>query len=128
MTMNPPAKPPPEGMLDPVAIGRLQALDPDGRNGVVRRVLATFDGSLARHLGELRAELERCDAVTVSGIAHTLKSSSASVGALRLAAVCEEVERRTRGSGAPAQRHDVERLIAEGEAALVAVRAMLTSP
>lgn len=128
MTMNPPAQPLPDSRLDPVAIGRLQALDPDGRNGVVRRVLATFEGSLARQLGDLRAELGRCDAAIVSGIAHTLKSSSASVGALRMAAACEDVERRTRGSAAPAQRHDVERLIAEGEAALVAVRAMLTSP
>lgn len=120
--------PPSDITLDPVALGRLHALDPEGRNGIVERVLKAYDGSLERMLGQLRNELERCDAATVAHIAHTLKSSSASIGALRLAATCEDVERRTRGSVVAAQRHDVSRLITDGEAALKAVRAILNRP
>jgi hypothetical protein len=114
--------------LDAAALARLRELDPDGRNGVVRRVLSAFETSLVRMLGQLTAEVEAANAGVVASIAHTLKSSSASVGALRLAAACEDVERRARAArdaGAAAQRHDVERLLAEGEAALAAVRAML---
>lgn len=111
--------------LDAAALGRLRGLDPEGRHGVLPRVLGAFEASLGRMLTQLTAELESPQAPVVAGIAHTLKSASASVGALRLSAVCGEVERRLRGDGAPAQRHDVERLLAEGEAALAAVRAIL---
>jgi hypothetical protein len=122
--------PPPGSSVEPVtldasALARLRELDPEGRHGVVQRVLAAFETSLARMLGQLEAQLDDPQATVVTGVAHTLKSSAASVGALRLAASCAEIERRTRDGGAPAQRHDVERLIAEGEAALAAVRAIL---
>jgi hypothetical protein len=111
--------------LDATALARLRELDPEGRHGVLQRVLGAFEASLGRMLAQLAAELERPQTAVVASVAHTLKSSSASVGALRLAAACDEVERRTRGRGEPAQRHDVERLLAEGEAALAAVRAIL---
>jgi hypothetical protein len=125
--MSPTIQPAPV-TLDAAALSRLRELDPEGRNGVVRRVLATFETSLGRMLSQLAAEVDGGNAAVVASVAHTLKSSSASVGALRLAAACDEVERRARESrdaGAPAQRHDVQRLLAEGEAALAAVRAML---
>ena len=125
--MNPTAQPV-SVTLDAAALARLRELDPDGRNGVVRRVLTAFESSLSRMLAQLAAEVDGGNAAVVASVAHTLKSSSASVGALRLAAACEEAERRARESrdaGTAAQRHDVERLLAEGEAALAAVRAML---
>lgn len=111
--------------LDGAALARLRELDPEGRHGVLARVLGAFEVSLGRMLAQLAAELESPQTNVVAGVAHTLKSSSASVGALRLSAACDEVERRLRGRGEPAQRHDVERLLAEGEAALAAVRTIL---
>jgi hypothetical protein len=118
---------PPEPVtLDAAALARLRELDPDGRHGVVQRVLVAFEASLARMLVQLQAEVDGGQAAVVGSVAHTLKSSAASVGALRLSQVCDEVERSARQStGGAAQRHDVERLIAEGEAALAAVQAML---
>jgi HPt (histidine-containing phosphotransfer) domain-containing protein len=116
----------PTATLDAGALARLRELDPDGRHGVVQRVLAAFDTSLTRMLAQLRAERDGGRADVVMGIAHTLKSSSASVGALGLARLCEHLERQLRGAAGSAQRHDVEALIAEGEAALAAVRTMLS--
>ncbi len=131
MTLEPsrPGAPPggtaPLATLDAAALARLRELDPDGRHGVLTRVLAAFETSLARMLVQLRAELDSGDPGVVAGVAHTLKSSSASVGALALAASCAAVERRLR-SGEPGDLHaDVERLVIEGEAALRAVGAML---
>ena len=111
--------------LDAAALSRLRELDPDGRHGVLQRVLTAFETSLARMLVQLAAELQDGDAGVISAVAHTLKSSSASVGALPLARACAEVERRLRDGLPGEQGADVERLLAEGEAALVAVRAML---
>jgi HPt (histidine-containing phosphotransfer) domain-containing protein len=111
--------------LDGAALARLRELDPEGRHGVLPRVLGAFEASLGRMLAQLEAELDSPQAAVIGTVSHTLKSSSASVGALRLSATCDEIERRLRGGDEPAQRHDVERLLAEGEAALAAVRAIL---
>ena len=111
--------------LDPAALARLRELDPDGRQGVLVRVLAAYESSLARMVGQLHAARGAGDAGAVAELAHKLKSSSASVGALALATSCAEVERRLRG-GAPGDlAADVARLVADGEAALHAVGAML---
>jgi HPt (histidine-containing phosphotransfer) domain-containing protein len=125
-TPKPPsdAAPIPVG-LDEVALGRLRELDPDGRHGVLQRVFSAFETSLMRMLVQLNAERESGDAGVVSSVAHTLKSSSASVGALQLSAACARVERRLREGQPGDLQADVEELLAEGESALAAVRAML---
>ena len=111
--------------LDAAALGRLRELDPDGRHGVMRRVFSAFETSLMRMLVQLAAERDSGNAGVVSSVAHTLKSSSASVGALQLSAACAEVERRLRDRQPGELQADIEKLLTEGESALVAVRAML---
>lgn len=120
-----PAEAPRVDELDAAALERLRELDPDGRHGVVARVLGAFETSLARMLVQLAAEREEGDGGVVAGVAHTLKSSSASVGALALAQVCADVERRLRAGQPGDLGADVQRLLTEGEGALRAVRAML---
>lgn len=126
-TSSPDRSPAEPVTLDAAALARLRELDPQGRQGVVARVLAAFEASLTRMLEQLAAERDGGQAQVVRAVAHTLKSSAASVGALRLASACAEVERRVRAGGPTAQRHDVDWLLLEGEAALAAVRAMLRS-
>lgn len=111
--------------LDEAALARLRELDPEGRQGVVQRVLAAYETSLNRLLAQLRSDACATDPALVAGIAHTLKSSSASVGALALAASCAEIESRRRGGAADDLPVDVQRLLDEGGAALRAVAAVL---
>ena len=125
MSTGPSAPGVPPVTLDATALARLRELDPDGRHGVVVRVLEAFETSLGRLLGQLREEPDAGDAAVVAGIAHTLKSSSASVGALALSARCAEIERRLREGADGDLQADVQRLLAEGEAALRAVGSML---
>ena len=125
MIDTPDPTPRPAPSLDPAALARLQELDPDGRSGVVRRVLATFETSLTRLLAQLRAELEQPQPDVVRSIAHQLKSSSASVGAMDLARACQEVEATLREGRASGTRPLVGRLLLEGERALSAVAAIL---
>ena len=127
--MNPTSAPdtgagPPPG-LDPQALARLRELDPDGRHGVVPRVLAAYETSLQRMLVQLRAAPDPAHPGVLASVAHMLKSSSASVGALALARTCAEVEARLRIGDASSLAGDLARLIADAEAALVAVAAIL---
>lgn len=111
--------------LDAAALARLRELDPDGRQGIVQRVLNAFDSSLTRMLVQLGSDPDRSDPAVVAALAHQIKSSAGAVGAMALSATCAEIERRLR-DGLPGDLGaDVRRLIAEGEAAREAVRAML---
>lgn len=118
-----PADPP---RLDAAALARLRELDPDGRHGVVLRVLGAFESSLARMTSQLRAERGGDgDGGVVATVAHTLKSSAASVGALELSRLCAEVERRLRENRPGDLGADIERLLAAADRAEQAVAAML---
>jgi HPt (histidine-containing phosphotransfer) domain-containing protein len=117
-----PAEPP---ALNLMVLARLHELDPDGRNGVVRRVLTAYAESLRQMHSQLQSPSASGDVQSVTRIAHTLKSSSASVGALALAAACAELEKIMR-SGTPDEiAGGITRLLNEARAALAAVEAML---
>lgn len=83
-------------MLDDAALARLRELDPDGSTGLVMRVLHTYAASLERLIDELRHARRGGQCDVVRRVAHTLKSSSASVGATAFAALCAQVEAATR--------------------------------
>ncbi len=86
------AVPDPAGVLDAEAVERLRELDPNGASGLVGRVLHAFETSTARLLPQLRTALQHGDVAGVRFVAHTLKSSSASIGATRFSALCAELE------------------------------------
>jgi histidine phosphotransfer protein HptB len=115
---------PPEP-LDPQALARLRDLDPDGRMGVLQRVLEAFDNSLARMITQLESQREQGDPTVVGSIAHTLKSSSASVGAMPLARLCAEIELQLRGGAPTNLSHDVDRLVQAAARAQRSVGAIL---
>jgi histidine phosphotransfer protein HptB len=114
--------------LDPAALARLRELDPDGKHGVLPRVLAAFETSLVRFMGQLQAQQDlphSGSGAVVAGVAHTLKSSSASVGALALSATCADTEGRLRLNPNAELTPEITSLLAQAEVALTAVRAML---
>ena len=79
-------------VLDADALAALVQLDPTGANQLLRRVLTTYRNSLARLLAQLVVARQPLDAATLRLVTHTLKSSSASVGALALSALCGAAE------------------------------------
>ncbi len=111
--------------LDAAALARLRELDPDGRHGVLVRVLTAYESSLNRLLAQLEAARTQGDPAAVAAVAHTLKSSSASVGALGLAATCARAEARLRAADLDALHDDVDQMLLQGRAALRTVGAML---
>lgn len=116
-----PAAQPAPGVLDVQALARLQELDPGGKAGLLARVLATYSQSLQRLLEQWRSARAGADAQGLRHVAHTLKSSSASVGALKLSALCADIERRLREGGAQGLDAELDALADEGERVLAAL-------
>ncbi|TCP01604.1 Hpt domain-containing protein [Rubrivivax gelatinosus] len=112
-------------MLDDTALARLRELDPDGSLGVVGRVLETFRLALGRDLERLASARDAGDLKTVGEVAHKVKSSSASVGALELSTLCAEIERRVRAGDTADIAPRVQALTVEAQRALRAVAAAL---
>jgi signal transduction histidine kinase/DNA-binding response OmpR family regulator len=78
--------------LDPRPLDALRALQqPDGPD-VLGNVLRAYLRSAPQLLATLREALTRGEAAAVRQAAHSLKSSSANVGAVALAAHCKELE------------------------------------
>ena len=102
-------------MLDEEALQRLRDLDPGGQNRLLERVLSAFESSILRLGPQLAEARQRNDMAGVRHVAHTLKSSSASVGALRLSRLCAEIEavvRQEAPVGLAALLDDVDRELA----------------
>ena len=112
-------------VLDEASLQRLHELDPQGENRVVERVLRAFEASLLRQLPLAQQALARSDHEALRHVVHTLKSSSASVGALELSRCCSEIENRLRAHQVDGLAQMLSRLDAEGERVLAAVRDLL---
>ncbi len=78
--------------LDATALKRLGDLDPSGESRLLERVLGAFQSSSQRLAAQLADARVRDDLPAIRLVVHTLKSSSASIGALELARLCAEIE------------------------------------
>jgi HPt (histidine-containing phosphotransfer) domain-containing protein len=112
-------------VLDAASLQRLHELDPQGTSRVVERVLRAFEASLDRLLPQARQALVHGDHEGVRHVVHTLKSSSASVGALQLSRCCSAIENRLRAHQTEDLAAMLSDLDAEGERVLRAVRGLL---
>ena len=86
----------PPTALDHDALQRLRDLDPQGKTRLLERVLGAYQTSAARLSGQLGEARRREDMAGIRLVAHTLKSSSASIGALALSRICAEIESQLR--------------------------------
>jgi CheY-like chemotaxis protein len=124
--LSPPAAPVPvddaPGAGAPAALDRLRELDPKGDNRLLERVMKAFETSVARLLPQLQEAQRLGDQGGIRHVVHTLKASSASIGALALSQQCAEIETRIRlgeGEGLDAR---IEAVYAELEIVLKALR------
>jgi len=115
----------PHAVLDAGALARLSELDPTGNGTLVQRVLTTYATSLERTRHELMLARSPMQPDTLRHLAHTLKSSSASVGALALSALCAQVEQHLRTSQPGDIGSLLDALLAEMQRVSGAVQAML---
>lgn len=98
-------------VLQPTSLNSLRALDPTGGDAFVQRVLSTYLVSLARHVEVVEAARALPDLAAVRAVAHTLKSSSESIGAVGFARQCAALETALRERLASGQGADAALLL-----------------
>lgn len=113
--------------LDEAALARLGELDPAGSSGLVGRVLNTYALSLARLADEFTRARAEGEHEVMRRVAHTLKSSSASIGAVEFAALCAQVEAATREPESAASSALIDALLIESHRVARAVQARLAT-
>ena len=112
-------------VLDAQALAMLTQLDPSGSGQLFVRVMSTYRKSLARLIGQLVTAREPFDPDSMRLAAHTLKSSSGSVGALGLAQLCGSAEAALREGRFDALPTTLDALLAEAERVELAVHQLL---
>ncbi|HEY8878236.1 MAG TPA: Hpt domain-containing protein [Roseateles sp.] len=119
--------PEPAALLDPEAIRRLRELDPSGGNKLLERVVNAFSNSLDRLLPDLaRArEGDTPDLVVVRHVSHTLKSSSASLGAMALSARCADIEAMARDGRTEGLSEQLDAMLQDIQQVRTALAALL---
>jgi CheY-like chemotaxis protein len=83
--------------LDHSAIEAVRQLDPDGQDRLLSRLIALYRDDSSQLLADLDSAMKTGDAEGVARAAHTLKSSSANLGATNVAAIARQIEHAARG-------------------------------
>ena len=114
--------PPDDSVLDPAALQRLRDLDPSGSSRLVERVFKAFADSVERLRPQLLQASAAGDAAALRHVAHTLKSSSASLGAIKLSRLCAEMESMARQGQTEGMTGQTTELCGEIDAVLLALQ------
>jgi signal transduction histidine kinase/CheY-like chemotaxis protein/HPt (histidine-containing phosphotransfer) domain-containing protein len=112
-------------VLDAEALQRLRDLDPRGENQLLQRVIKAFESSASRLVPQVQGALHAGDHAGVRHVAHTLKSSSASIGAMKLSQLCADIEARIRTERLDQLESRVEAMCAEVQVVLQALKRLL---
>ncbi len=81
-----------EAPLDRSVLAGLRELQEEGEPDILEELIGLFLTDVPPQLSALREAVEAGDAQSVERIAHTLKSSCGNMGAVRMAALCTELE------------------------------------
>jgi histidine phosphotransfer protein HptB len=86
-------------VIDLEAIENLRALNPGDQDEFLREITGIFLADTPRRIVELEQCLAAGDAAGFSRAAHSIKGSSANLGAVALRAAAEQLERRAHQQG-----------------------------
>lgn len=111
-------------VLDP-AVLRKMAAQYSHDSGFVGRIIGIFQTEAANRLAQLETARARDDRELLTRAVHSLKSSGASLGAARLAALCRELEEAARNGERPASLAERAAALPQEVAAVQAALATL---
>lgn len=79
-------------VLDQRTLEKIRALQRIGKPNILGRVISIYQENTPKLFETIREAVNSGEAETLRQSAHSLKSSSANLGALRLASICKELE------------------------------------
>ena len=124
--LTPPAQPiptlPDHPSIDSEAIDNLRELNPEDGGEFLREIVSIYIEDTPKRIEEMKTALAKGDQASFARAAHTIKGSSANVGAKLLKAISERLEHIARKEGLAG----VGSLVADCEAEFVVVSAELT--
>src|SRR3954468_10938222 len=86
-------------VIDPQAIENLRALNPGDNDEFLREITGIFLEDTPMRITELDQSLAAGDVPKFTRAAHSIKGSSANLGAMALRAVAEKLEHQSRTAG-----------------------------
>jgi DNA-binding response OmpR family regulator len=118
-------QPAPVEILDPTVIERIREMERRGAAKLLERLIRTYLTTAAKLVADAERALEQGDADALRHAVHTLKSSSANLGATTLAKLFASLELHARARRVHVARRDWPEAKAEYERA---VRALMAVP
>jgi signal transduction histidine kinase/DNA-binding response OmpR family regulator len=112
-----------ERTIDLEALECLRDLEAQGADGVVAKTIGFYLEDAPDLLGTMREACAQANATAMTGAAHSLKSSSANLGALKLAALCKQLEMLGRAESTDGAAELVEEIEQEFSKVRVALAA-----
>lgn len=100
---------PDSSVIDPQAIESLRALNPGDNDEFLREIAGIFLEDTPQRIAELDQSLAAGDVAKFTRAAHSIKGSSANLGAMALRAAAEKLEHESRTHGL----RDVGALVAQ---------------
>ncbi|HTP94435.1 MAG TPA: Hpt domain-containing protein [Burkholderiales bacterium] len=108
-------------IIDPAALDLIRSLQPESGDELVAHLVSIYLEDAAKHVAAIRRAVVGSDAELLRVAAHTLKSSSAQLGARKLSESCKALEIAARGNDLSSG----DRLASDLESEFVRVRAAL---
>ena len=110
-------------VFDSSKIDELRSFQPPHLPSLIPQIIQRFVSELEVRSEAIAAAVRGRDVVTLQGHAHTLKSSSAMLGAMRVSAICERIEQLGSAGAAEQVFALSNRLLIELRAAVESLRA-----
>jgi HPt (histidine-containing phosphotransfer) domain-containing protein len=86
--------------LDQDTLGSLRELASPDQPDFLKQILTLFQDAAPARVHAIQTALGQGDHATIAREAHTLKSSSANIGALELSSICQNLEKAARSPDA----------------------------
>jgi len=124
-TAEPPTKPVRSSAINIGFLDQLRALDPAGGMGLTRKILQVYLDSSGTLIAQIEQAIVTGDGETVRRAAHSLKSSSANVGAETLSGCFKQLESLGRDGKLAKASTEFTETRREYEQAVIEIRTML---
>ncbi|MBL8258269.1 MAG: response regulator [Candidatus Competibacteraceae bacterium] len=81
-------------VLDPAQLAQIRSLERGATSNVLKRIIGLFLDSAPDQIKALQTAVQQGDGSKMHAIAHSLKSASANLGAVRFSHLCQQMESR----------------------------------